>query len=339
MAFDTLSQSFLATRRTVPVVAFLFCFASRVYGAAGPLAIELETAPPIDEVRPQSEPTRVLLTVLDSERKPVPESRVRVRLHAPDSAFFPTDLPAIEGRRLIDVELPAADGTLEWEYLFPIRGAYRLEATVFDARGERGRKVFTLEIRESRLKLFYLGSFILALFLLGFSFGWWLHRTRRRARPTAGSIAFAAPLLLVIAQAHAQQGGDRGELAVDAAVVGKPSRVSYRLPSGAGAALLTLTITDLEKEKRVLFLGRIATEEEFGFDFQFTDGTRYRVTALAETENKGTVRQEKVVTASATPPAGGAVLPSLVLFLGVVALGMAAGHESRRRRRLRMRLR
>ena len=130
-----------------------------------------------------------------------------------------------------------------------------------------------------------------------------------------------------------------GELAVETAAVGKLSRVDWRLPDYNGAVLLTLTITDLETEKRVFFMSRVPTQGKFGFDFQFTDGAQHRVTALAEMEGKEPVRQEKVVTATALEPPPIAALPSVTLFLGVVALGMFTGYASRKRRRLRMRLR
>ncbi|MFQ5683722.1 MAG: hypothetical protein ACE5HC_10680 [Candidatus Binatia bacterium] len=40
-----------------------------------------------------------------------------------------------------------------------------------DKGGKEVKKVFTLSIKESRLKLFYLGSFVVVLFLFGFMAG------------------------------------------------------------------------------------------------------------------------------------------------------------------------
>ncbi|MGH7848185.1 MAG: hypothetical protein ACREQW_23850 [Candidatus Binatia bacterium] len=130
-----------------------------------------------------------------------------------------------------------------------------------------------------------------------------------------------------------------GELIVETAPVGKLSRLAWRLPGNDGPALLTVTITNLEMEKRVLFLSRVPTQGKFGFNFQFTDGAQHRIIALAEIEGKEPVRQETVVAATAAEPARIAVLPSLFFFLGVIAAGMVTGYASRKKRRLRRRLR
>jgi hypothetical protein len=139
--------------------------------------------------------------------------------------------------------------------------------------------------------------------------------------------------------AEAQIGKVGGELIVETAVVGKSSRLVWRLPDHDGPALLTVTITNLEMEKRVLFLSRVPTQGKFAFDFQFTDGAQHRVVALAEIEGKEPVRQETVVTATASEPSQIAVLPSVFFFLGTIAAGMITGHASRKKRRLRRRLR
>jgi hypothetical protein len=176
-------QSCLVIEHIVlPLVGFFLLLAvSQVGAAAGPVTVELETVPSLNEITPRADPTHLVLAVFDGERKPIPEGRVRVRLQAPDSNWpLSTDLPAVEGKRLIDIELVVADGTADWEYLFPIRGTYRLEVTTLDAKGERGQKIFRLAVKESRLKLFYLASFIVGLFFLGFCMGWWLNRARRR---------------------------------------------------------------------------------------------------------------------------------------------------------------
>jgi hypothetical protein len=126
-----------------------------------------------------------------------------------------------------------------------------------------------------------------------------------------------------------------GTLAVDSAVVGKLSHIHWSLPNYSGPALLTLSITHLEKEKRVLLLTRIPTQGKFEFDFQFTDGAKHRIVALAEIEGKEPVRQETIIPVSAVEPPQGAVFPALLFFLGIFAAGMVSGHVSRNRRRRR----
>jgi hypothetical protein len=174
-------QLFRAIKRVILVCIVLLSLVSQSSAAAGPVTVELETVPPLNEITPLSEPTRLVLVVLDSERKPIAGGRARIRLEAPGPGWlFSTDLPTVEGKGLIEMELPVSNGTVDWEYLFPIRGVYRLEVATFDEKDERAQRVFSLPVKESRLKLFYLATFVAALFVLGFCMGWWLNRARRR---------------------------------------------------------------------------------------------------------------------------------------------------------------
>ena len=123
----------------------------------------------MDKARPFSDSVKILLTIVDNDGNPVKTGRVRTRLYAPTSSrLFSTDFPHVEGTLLLDMELPFSNGSVAWEYLFPIRGDYRLEAELVDPSREDMRRVFSLSIKEHRAKFFYLGSFTVALFLVGF---------------------------------------------------------------------------------------------------------------------------------------------------------------------------
>jgi hypothetical protein len=86
----------------------------------------------------------------------------------------------VEGSRLFEADLPAPGGAAEWEYFFPIRGAYRLEVSAFGKNGEQLQKIFNLPIRENPLRLFYLGSFIVVVLVVGFVAGRSLNHAARR---------------------------------------------------------------------------------------------------------------------------------------------------------------
>ena len=134
--------------------------------------IRLETIPSLDEVRPLADPVRIVLTVLDGEGKGLKQGRVRIRLNAPPPGrFLSTDFPLVEGSRLIDMELPVSDGRAEWEYVFPLRGVYRLEVSATYEQGRQIERIFEIGIKENRTKFFYLGSFVAGLFLFGFMAG------------------------------------------------------------------------------------------------------------------------------------------------------------------------
>jgi hypothetical protein len=124
-----------------------------------------------------------------------------------------------------------------------------------------------------------------------------------------------------------------GRLDVGPAVVGQPSEIRWNLSEpDTGkpvASLLTLTITHLEKEKRIFSHGKIPTRGNFTLSFHFTDGAAHRVSVLAEVEGRGEIREEKVITVTGIDPPRGAVIPSLLFFLGVITLGLVTGRISR----------
>ena len=135
---------------------------------AGNEDIRLQTLPALDKARPFSGPVKILLTIVDNDENPIEAGRVRARLYAPlPSQLFSTDFPHVEGTLLLDMELPFSNGSVAWEYLFPIRGDYRLEVELADPSKENIKRVFNLSVKEHRYKFFSLGCLLVVLFLLG----------------------------------------------------------------------------------------------------------------------------------------------------------------------------
>ncbi|MGH7772186.1 MAG: hypothetical protein ACREQA_08090 [Candidatus Binatia bacterium] len=131
------------------------------------------------------------------------------------------------------------------------------------------------------------------------------------------------------------EGKPASRLEVGPAVVGQPSEIRWNLSrpdtGKQQPSLLTLTITHLEKEKRIFSLEKIPTRGNFTLSFHFTDGAAHRVTAVAEVEGKGEIREEKVIAVTGIDPPPKAIVPSLLSFLGVIALGLVTGRISRGR--------
>ena len=98
-------------------------------------------------------------------------------------------------------------------------------------------------------------------------------------------------------------------------------------------ALLTLTITHLEKQKIVFAVERIPVGNEFSMKFQFPDGAEYRVVALAKVPGKSPIRNEQVIAVTGIEPPAKATVPALAYFVGLIALGLGAGRWSKRRAR------
>ena len=149
-------------------------------------------------------------------------------------------------------------------------------------------------------------------------------------------------VVLALAPAAGMAGDSKGgadglvaKLEVGPAVVGRPSRIDWRLTEGKGGgtvpARLTLLITHLEKGKRVFFLDAIPTDGRLSLRFHFTDGSAYRITTISWVQGSGPVQEQREVHVTAVEPPRQAIYPLLFLFLAVIALGLAAGRFSRGR--------
>ncbi len=269
-------------------------------------------------------------------------SQLQIRLYAPPRGWlFSTDFPQVEGTPLLEMEMPAVTGNVEWEYVFPIRGDYRLEAGVVDSVGNTAKRVFSLPIKESRTKLFYLGIFLTGLFLFGVMVGR-LFTLRSGESRITGGLLFLVGSVPIICSATAQESttkvaGDKEfvvRLEVSPATVGELSQIRWRL-SEAKTGLpypthLTLAITQLEKGEQIFSLKRLQTKGNLNFKFHFVDGSPHRVSGIAELKGRDPIRAEKVVSVTGVEPPKAISLRALVLFLAVVVVGLITGRLSRR---------
>lgn len=299
------------------------------------LNIFFKTTPRLEILRPFDDPADMALLVTGADGRPVEQGTVDIQLDAPrPGRFFSTDFPLIEGTRLSEMRLTLRRGRANWKYLFPIRGEYRLAVAALTGDGSKASKTFTFKIRENRQKWVILGAFSLGLFILGFVGG-------RIFTPSGVRTSLLVAALLTAASASVSDGQelakplDEASLEVGPAVVGKPSHVNWRVNDrGMGArpkALLTLTITHLEKGKVVFAIERLPVAGQFAMDFHFTDGAQYRVTAIADVAGIPTIRTEQVVSVTGVEPPPTAMLPALSFLLFLIALGLGVGRWSKRR--------
>ena len=302
------------------------------------ISIYLKASPRLELLHPYSDPATLTLLVTGADGKPVAQGRVAIRLEAPEPGrFFSTDFPLVEGSWLLDMSLPLRQGRVEWKYLFPIRGQYRLTVEFAAPDGRKTSKIFPLTIRENKQKWVFLGIFSLALFALGVMAGR-IFTSSRSSRTRE----FSACLLLLlggltsietaVAQ-EAERGRQFGWLEIDPATVGNPSKVRWRLAGEENAenrgALLTLTIAHLEKNKTVFSVERLSVAGEFVVNFQFTDTAEYRVAAIAYLTGGQMLRTEQNIAATGVEPPARAMIPAIGFFLAVIALGLGVGRWSR----------
>ena len=291
-------------------------------------------------LHPYSDPATLTLLVTGADGKPLAQGWVAIRLEAPEPGwFFSTDFPLVEGSRLLEMSLPLRKGRAEWKYLFPIRGEYRLTVEFTALDGQKATKIFTIAIRENQQKWFFLGIFSLALFALGVMAGRIF--TSSRSNPVGeitASLALFVGILMASVGSVAAQAAERssqfGWLEIDPAIVGKPSKVSWRLAGDENAesraVLLTLTIAHLEKGKTVFAIERLLIDREFALSFQFADAAEYRITALAQVVGRRMLRTEQNIIVTGVEPPAWAMIPAMGFSLVVIAVGLAVGRWSRR---------
>jgi hypothetical protein len=300
--------------------------------------IQFASSPPIEQLRPHGAPASLILTVTASDGRLAAEGWVAIRLDAPPRGrFFSSDYPMVEGSRLLEMRLPIINGKAQWRQAFPIRGEYRLDADFVNAAGARSGRVFSFHVRENEQKWLVLGAFAFGLFTVGVVAGRIFSAPKDRGRSKIG----VCLLLIVLCSAAVGKSARAGEgqrrsfiskLEVGTARVGRPTRIHWWLhPAGVNgklSAMLTLTITDLETGDVILSLEKIPVAGEFTMNYQFTDGSEHRVTAVAETDEGDLLREEQMVSVTALAPPLRAKLPALLLFVGMIGAGLAVGRWS-----------
>lgn len=300
--------------------------------------IYFKTSPKVEFLRPDSAPANLSLLITGIDGRPIEQGTVSIRLDAPKPGrIFSTDFPMVEGTSLNEMRLPLQRGLANWKYAFPIRGEYSLVVEAEDADGRKTSKKFSFTVRENRHKWIALGGFSLGLFLLGFVAGRIFSGTSAKALGLVSSMALAAATMTSgesLAQGLAKDIGS-ARLEIEPATVGKPSRVRWSLSEAGPRAMpmtaLTLTITQLEENKVIFAVERVAVAGEFSMKFHFTDGSDHRVTAVAEMPGQAPFKSERVISVTPVEPPMRAMFPALGLFLALIALGLAGGRCSKRR--------
>jgi hypothetical protein len=254
-----------------------------------------------------------------------------------------TDFPLVEKTLLLEMDLIAAQGRAMWEYVFPIRGVFRLEVSKLNGAGTEVSEIFPLRVRENRTKLLYLGIFVVFLFVFGVVVGRLFTTSNKGDYVKAGFLLALCALGIapvLAAEPRVMNYGIKGpspRLEISPPSVGQPSNIHWRLSEVETERLLpsrlSLAITHLEKGKRLFFLDKIPTDGDFNLRFHFTDASPHWVSGSAEVEGWQPVRAEKNVAVSSESPPRDVTFRTLFLFLCVLGLGLLTGRISRRWKR------
>lgn len=149
-----------------------------VASAAGE-QIVVSTSPELKDIHPHGgpsaglDPDTLIVEVKDASGRAVPNVQLSVHMVAPPTNWFiSTDVPRIEGKDILDWNAVSADGREEFQYLFPIRGAYHLTIKASPAPGSTTSfspitREMDLSISEKPTSVLYLLAFLAALFTFG----------------------------------------------------------------------------------------------------------------------------------------------------------------------------
>lgn len=126
--------------------------------------------------RPDLDTVKVELTIPDIE-----SGSAHIVLNSPERKFFsPTDFPMVEGTKLIDSTLSVENGKAAFDYMFPIRGEYRMKVEVLDEKGNvAGTHQLFIDIHENPEEVKKAIIFVVSLALFGFFVGFVLAKRRK----------------------------------------------------------------------------------------------------------------------------------------------------------------
>jgi hypothetical protein len=79
------------------------------------------------EAEQQQSPPRFHLEAQDSQGKALSRVRMQIKMMTPEPhPWISTDFPIVEGTELLSLEVPAAQGVVQFEQMLPIRGTYQV---------------------------------------------------------------------------------------------------------------------------------------------------------------------------------------------------------------------
>ena len=124
---------------------------------------------------PQS-PARLTLKALDATGQPLENAKIHLTIFTPPkNTWFPTDFPAVEATKLLDIETIAPNGKLQVHQMFPIRGKYQLLVNVAPISKNQFtpfQQKLVLFVPENPIKWINLAILAMILLLVGSGGGW-----------------------------------------------------------------------------------------------------------------------------------------------------------------------
>lgn len=147
-----------------PPILLLLLGAPSAFAQTNQGRVLLTLDPPADKLIPfeaeteqQKPPPRFHVEAQDSQGKALSHVRMQLKMMTPEpNPWISTDFPIVEGTELLSLEVPAAQGVVEFEQMLPIRGAYQVFVNVLPMNDAAAKplieKVLTVSIPENPVK-------------------------------------------------------------------------------------------------------------------------------------------------------------------------------------------
>jgi hypothetical protein len=315
------------------------------------LAVILETTPAAGLIGPDETLTQTTLRVVDRNGQAVANAYLKLHLDAPPgNAFISTDFPVVEDTPLFEYEGSLPEGVLAFDFIYPIRGAYRFQV---EAGRNAATPVFadtlTLTLTENRNEVINFAVLASLLLGLGIVAGFIIGRGAGARQMAVTGLSMGLGLGLIgglTAPAQAHGGGDvsttepfteqstQGDLSLaytmtpGAGRVGTLNRLNFAVTDLAGHPIpdttFDITFWHIEDDKPVFATSLAAPEGETAFEFQFFDGAEHEIRVTAHNA-AGSVNLSKVIEVEALSPPLPVKLKTTFYLVLIVLVGIIIG--------------
>lgn len=330
------------------------------------LRLEPEAPQAFQPTSGRNRPTRLILQLQDAttgRALPEPAQMALELVHVKGWGLLSTGFPHVEGKKQLRGTFLAPQGRLVFDYLFPVRGRYRLtvRCRFMDPGlpGSEGREVwsmrsvhrdFPISVAEQPGNVRNARLFLALLLLFGVGVGLVF------ARSAAVALFLLYTGLSGQALAHAPHGhGESGIVprqestagtrtgAIQARLTWEPTSPQVGQPTWfllkfqdvragglVGPARVAIRI-ELAEDRLPVFAGELlAPDGRLSFSLTFVDGSMHRVflrawPAGSPSASFAPLEAVFPVAVESLPPPAGATAKSFGLLLGTVAVGLAVG--------------
>ena len=332
------------------ILPFLLSF-SPAFGA-GSYTVDFMTSPSANVIGPDTDLVHVALTVKDDRGNIVPGAYVKFRIHSPPgNPFLSTDIPWVENTPLLEYEGYVSNGILAFDYIFPIRGQYRIDVQAGIDASSLSAKSLPFSIRENGIDLRNISLLLTLLLVFGTAAGFIISRGAGGKEPAMAALTVFFILGMTFFSSvsyaehchHALNAGHVPPLEEQAAAdgmtlnltmnpgagkVGMLNDLTFSLKDAGGRpvpdTVFDVTLWHIEDDKPV-FSGRLLGKEgSANLNFQFFDGAEHEVRVTAR-HAAGEVRLKRAVEVEAIHPPMVIKIKTMVYFLLVVFSGIALG--------------